>query len=93
MKHTGIPVSVGIAETKTVAKIANHHAKRSAKAGGVLDLVRSPYKDVIRTKSFPQRKAFATTLLLGRGPFARSFKKFSVASHLCRELNHAGVSV
>jgi DNA polymerase V len=46
MKHTGIPVSVGIAETKTLAKIANHHAKRSAKAGGVLDLVRSPYKDI-----------------------------------------------
>lgn len=46
LKHTGIPVSVGIAETKTLAKIANHHAKRSAKTKGVLDLVRSPHQEL-----------------------------------------------
>jgi DNA polymerase V len=46
LRHTGIPVSVGVAETKTLAKIANHHAKRSAKADGVLDLVGSPYRDI-----------------------------------------------
>jgi DNA polymerase V len=40
---TGIPVSVGIAETKTLAKIANALAKRSEKAAGVLDLTDSPY--------------------------------------------------
>lgn len=45
LKHTGIPVSVGVGETKTLAKVANYHAKRSPKAAGVLDLVRSPYKD------------------------------------------------
>lgn len=45
LKHTGIPDSVGIAETKTLAKIANHHAKRSAKTKGVLDLVRSPHQE------------------------------------------------
>jgi len=38
---TGIPVSVGIAETKTLAKIANRIAKKSEKADGVLDLTRS----------------------------------------------------
>ena len=43
---TGIPVSVGFAETKTLAKVAIEHAKRSKKAGGVVDLVRSPYTDV-----------------------------------------------
>ena len=37
-KWTGIPVSVGIAETKTLAKIANRIAKKSAKADGVLEL-------------------------------------------------------
>jgi DNA polymerase V len=42
-KCTGIPVSVGIAETKTLAKIANHLAKCSEKAAGVLDLTNSPY--------------------------------------------------
>ena len=44
-KWTGIPVTVGIASTKTLAKIANHIAKRSPKAKGVLDLVDSPYLD------------------------------------------------
>jgi DNA polymerase V len=37
-KWTGIPVSIGIAGTKTLAKIANHIAKRSTQADGVLDL-------------------------------------------------------
>lgn len=40
---TGIPVSIGIAETKTLAKIANKIAKKSVKAEGVLNLTASPY--------------------------------------------------
>jgi DNA polymerase V len=36
---TGIPVGVGIAETKTLAKAANRIAKVSMKADGVLNLV------------------------------------------------------
>lgn len=43
-RHVGIPVSVGIAETKTLAKIAAFHAKRSTKAQGVLDLTFSPFQ-------------------------------------------------
>jgi len=35
---TGMPVSVGIAETKTLAKIANRIAKRSPEADGVFEL-------------------------------------------------------
>ena len=42
-KWIGIPVSVGIAETKTLAKIAGRIAKKSEKTGGVLDLTASPY--------------------------------------------------
>ena len=42
---TGVPVSVGIAETKTLAKIANRIAKKSEKAQGVLDLTKSLYRD------------------------------------------------
>lgn len=42
-KWTGIPVSIGIGQTKTLAKIANRIAKNSVKAKGVLDLVDSPY--------------------------------------------------
>ncbi len=44
-KWTGIPVSVGIAGTKTLAKIANRLAKKSKKANGVLDLSRAKYLD------------------------------------------------
>ncbi len=40
---TGIPVTVGLGSTKTLAKLANYLAKRSAKAKGVLDLVDSPF--------------------------------------------------
>jgi DNA polymerase V len=46
LKWTGVPVTVGIAATKTLAKVANHLAKTSAKAGGVLDLTDSPHLDV-----------------------------------------------
>jgi len=49
---SGIPVSVGFAETKTLAKVAMEIAKSSTKAGGVLDLTRSPYQSLAleRTK-------------------------------------------
>jgi DNA polymerase V len=39
-RWTGIPVSVGIGTTKTLAKLANRLAKKSKKANGVLDLSR-----------------------------------------------------
>jgi len=42
---TGIPVSIGIAETKTLAKIANKIAKKSVKAEGVLNLTASHYQN------------------------------------------------
>lgn len=44
-KYTGIPVGIGIAETKTLAKIANKIAKKSEKAKGVLDLYKSKWQD------------------------------------------------
>ncbi len=40
---TGIPVSIGIGPTKTLAKAANKLAKTSRKADGVLDLTDSPW--------------------------------------------------
>jgi DNA polymerase V len=43
---TGIPVSVGIASTKTLAKVATTIAKKSDKAQGVLSFVASPYVDL-----------------------------------------------
>ena len=40
---TGIPVSIGIAPTKTLAKLANKIAKKSPKTAGVLNLADSPF--------------------------------------------------
>lgn len=42
-KWTGLPVSVGIAPTKTLAKLAVHLAKKSVKAHGLVNLVDSLY--------------------------------------------------
>lgn len=46
LEKTDIPVSVGLARTKTLAKLANRIAKKSAKTEGVLDLYDSPYTDL-----------------------------------------------
>jgi len=46
-RWTGIPVSVGIAETKTLAKIANRVAKRTPDMGGVCDLLACPDRDAL----------------------------------------------
>jgi len=44
LRCTGIPVGVGIAHTKTLAKLANHTAKRlQAETGGVVDIC-DPFK-------------------------------------------------
>jgi DNA polymerase V len=75
---TGIPVSIGIAETKTLSKIAAYHAKRSPKAFGVLDLTRSPHQEQAlrltpvdevwgigpRSADFLQRSGIETALAL-----------------------------
>jgi DNA polymerase V len=42
---TGIPISIGIGETKTLAKLANRLAKRSEDTQGVFDLTVSPHQD------------------------------------------------
>jgi DNA polymerase V len=41
-KWIGIPVSVGIAETKTLAKLANRRAKKNSQYNGVLNLINNP---------------------------------------------------
>lgn len=38
LKNTGLTTGVGIAPTKTLAKVANYAAKRWARAGGVVDI-------------------------------------------------------
>lgn len=46
-RWTGIPVSVGMAETKTLAKITNRIAKRMPDTGGVFDLLTCPDRDAL----------------------------------------------
>ncbi len=43
LKNTGIPVSIGIAETKTLSKIANEFCKKNDSLNGVFDI--SIFKD------------------------------------------------
>jgi DNA polymerase V len=45
-KLSGVPVSVGVSKTKTLAKAALHFAKTSAKTRGVLDLTDSKHLSV-----------------------------------------------
>jgi len=48
LRKTGIPVGVGIANTKTLAKLANHSAKRwQRQTGGVVDLLDSERRDKV----------------------------------------------
>jgi DNA polymerase V len=42
LREVGIPVSIGIAVTKLLAKLAAEHAKRDNGASGVLDLAQAP---------------------------------------------------
>lgn len=49
-RWTGLPVSVGIAETKTLAKIANRVAKRTLDTGGVFDLLACPDRDALLSR-------------------------------------------
>ncbi|SLM30586.1 DNA polymerase V, subunit C [Desulfamplus magnetovallimortis] len=44
-QHTGIPISIGVATSKTLAKVANRIAKKSIKANGILDLTSRKYQD------------------------------------------------
>ncbi len=45
IKWTGIPVSIGLAPTKTLAKVANKHAKKHKKFEGVLSFLNNPEVD------------------------------------------------
>ncbi len=46
-QHTGLPVSVGIGPTKTLAKVANRFAKKHSFIEGVFDITDHPDRDKI----------------------------------------------
>jgi DNA polymerase V len=47
LQHTGIPVSIGIAQTKTLAKIANHTAKKDPTKEGVFLMADASIQEAI----------------------------------------------
>ncbi|OQX75064.1 MAG: hypothetical protein B6D61_11095 [Bacteroidetes bacterium 4484_249] len=50
LKWTGIPVSVGIATTKTLAKLANHIAKSKPEFNGVFNMLNHPEaKEILKS--------------------------------------------
>ncbi len=72
----GIPVCVGIAETKTLAKLANHCAKKQlAGADGVCDLIRL---------TAPQRSRLLATLDVG--------EVWGIGRRLSQQLRERGIA-
>jgi DNA polymerase V len=73
---TGIPVSVGIAETKALAKIANRIAKQTPDTGGVSDLLTCPDREILLGK-------VAVDDVWGIGPnYARLLKQHGTTTAL-----------
>ncbi len=50
-RNTGIPVSIGVSSSKTLAKLANHIAKKSKKAEGVVVLLDQSRQDIALSKT------------------------------------------
>lgn len=73
-KHVGIPVSIGMAPTKTLAKLANQAAKTYRATGGVVDL-----SDRQRQLRLLQRVPVAKVWGVGRR-HARSLEKLGISS-------------
>lgn len=71
-KWTGIPVSVGIANTKTLAKIANHISKKYPGYKGVFNMIKHPEMDRI-LQSIPVAKIWGV---------GRQYEKFLVQRYI-----------
>ena len=101
-RHVGIPVSVGIAPTKTLAKLANFAAKKYPATGGVVDLT-DPQRQTRLLQQVPvsevwgvgrrhtqslQQLGITTALELARMHHKVVRKRFSVVmERTLRELN------
>jgi DNA polymerase V len=100
-RDTGIPVSIGIGPTKTLAKVANHLAKAQPEAGGIYDLSETDVDYALarievgevwgvgpRWLKWLQEQGIATALDLKRAdPKAIRRKMTVVGERLVHELN------
>jgi len=83
-KWTGLPVSVGIATSKTLAKIANETAKRNIEYNGVLSLRNNPGTDAI-LKKMPLQKVWG----IGQGLTVRLNRhNITTAYHLKQKVDN-----
>ncbi|NDK54781.1 Y-family DNA polymerase [Pontibacter fetidus] len=81
-RWTGIPVSLGIAPTKALAKVANKLAKKSAKANGVLVL----------TEPYHIEKALEATKIEDVWGVGRQYAKFLKNHHINTALDFTNAS-
>jgi DNA polymerase V len=101
-RWTGIPVTVGVGDTKSLAKIANKVAKKSSRTKGVLNLAGSPHVDRALEKvpvgdvwgvgpsyeRLLEENGIRTALDLKHAPEAWVRSKMTVVGHrIVRELN------
>jgi DNA polymerase V len=100
-RDTGIPVSIGIGPTKTLAKVANHLAKAQPETGGVCDLAEMDVDHALasievgevwgvgrRWAKWLEEQGIATALDLKRAdPKAIRSKMTVVGERLVYELN------
>jgi DNA polymerase V len=100
-RDTGIPVSIGIGPTKTLAKVANHLAKAQPETGGVCDLAEMDVDQALagievrevwgvgrRWAKWLEEQGIATALDLKRAdPKAIRSKMTVVGERLVYELN------
>ncbi|MBO6794161.1 MAG: Y-family DNA polymerase [Balneolaceae bacterium] len=76
LKWTGLPVSVGIASTKTLAKVANHIAKKNPEYNGVFDFTSAKNQDALLA-DFPVNKIWG----IGQGLTIR-LNRFGITNAL-----------
>jgi len=50
LQWTGIPISIGIGKTKTLAKLANHYAKKTPEVGGVAQIPKNANEMLCKVK-------------------------------------------
>lgn len=79
LKWTGIPISVGIGPTKTLAKVANQIAKKQQHHKGVYDITRAPNIDQVLEQFKVEDiwgvgRKYAKKLMLNRITNARQLK-------------------
>ncbi|OUS00286.1 hypothetical protein A9Q84_00100 [Halobacteriovorax marinus] len=95
-RDTGIPVSVGVGYTKTLAKLANNLAKKSKKAGGVVCLLNDKH-----TEAALERTQIGDVWGIGRASEsklkaigihnAKDFKEYKNSKNILKLLTKVGL--